>query len=359
MTSDVIDTPPQYVDTNMDTPPQYADRPSNTIPHFTITIAGTPETSVLVAQTLQDAGHSIAQVLCPFPKPVGRKKLLTASLLEQWAQANNISCVHVDKELLQDEEGLKSRLTPSEYLISADFGYLIPGWLLEWPSIAAINLHPSLLPRWRGATPVPMTILHDETQSGIAIIEMLPRFDTGPVITIEPFLIEDQDTTPDVLLRAFALGASRSLSLLPQRAMGAVQSIPQPKSSPTPYARKFTKDDGFIPRELLIEALSLSRQDSVQKTASEQTNEDLSKRVLSSSPPLLEEFGIPSTPRALHNMIRALFPWPGVWTLSNTGKRVRILRSAISTDGLKIHTAQVEGKSAQPFQLDWIESNEH
>ncbi len=132
---------------------------------MTILLAGTPSTTVLVAEALVQAGHTISSVLCPFPKPVGRKKVLTPSEVEGWAQKRSIAVINVDKIALQDKTILND-VQAVDVLVVADFGYLIPAWLLRFPKYGALNIHPSLLPRWRGAAPVPFTLLFGDGESG-------------------------------------------------------------------------------------------------------------------------------------------------------------------------------------------------
>ena len=318
---------------------------------FRCIIAGTPSTSVAVAQAILDSGNFVAGVLCPHPKPVGRKKIVTPSALEQWAIEHSIPAFHVNRETLRDETGFRAQLTNKlqdtpDLLISADFGYLIPAWLLEYPRLIALNIHPSDLPRWRGATPVPFTLLHGEQETKITIIEMSPAFDTGNILLQLPFSIGMMETADQVLLNAFAIAGTSIAQLVDQIDHKSAKPIPQPKESPTPYARKFTKDDGFVPFTC-VQTLFLPNGDQRDdQTAGVITND-------ADRPPLQVEYQIPTTALSIHNMIRALSPWPGVWTtLPNTNNSRLILQSSRyqeKTNTVQLVTGKLEGKTDQSF----------
>lgn len=167
--------------------------------------------------------------------------------------------------------------TKADLIISAAYGQKLPP--------GGLNLHPSLLPAYRGATPVPHQILDGLTQSGITIIKMTADFDAGPIVAQEKVEIKPDDTAPDLLLRCFSAGAKLLIKILPDYLNTKITLIPQ-GNSPTPYCRRFTKQNGFISWEEFLQ----SRQ----------------------SP-------------HLNRKIRALFPWPGVWTTMPNGKTFKLL----------------------------------
>jgi methionyl-tRNA formyltransferase len=293
-------------------------------------LAGTPSTSVLVASAVATAGHEVVGVLCPFPKPVGRKKIVTASQLEQWAVQKNVPIFHVDKDVLQSEK-LKTALPPADALIVADFGYLIPSWLLHHPKYGGINLHPSLLPRWRGATPVPFTLLFGDKETGMSIIQMNEQFDMGAVISQEKIEVLEDDATPVLLERCFEKGATLILEVLKKVETGTVEAIPQPKESPTPMTRKFTKQDGFVPVEVIR---------AVEKGEIVETPQAS----------LLREYRLPQAPTSLINMYRALHPWPGIWSENSKKQRVKILHCSLLSG--KIHIDEIQRESSLPEKID-------
>lgn len=159
-------------------------------------------------------------------------------------------------------------------VISAAYGRKLPP--------GGLNLHPSLLPAYRGATPVPHQILDGITRSGITIIKMAETFDAGPIVAQEPVPVRPEDTALDLLNRCFAAGAKLLVKILPDYLAGKIRLTPQPEKSPTPYCRRFTKQDGFV------------RWDEFKRGVDDKK-------------------------------IRALFPWPGVWTKLPNGKILKLL----------------------------------
>lgn len=296
-----------------------------------ILLAGTPSTAVEVATKLHEAGYIVAGSLCPFPKPVGRKKILTPSELEKWTLAHRMPVQHVDRSYFQNDRTteLESMFGEIDLLVCADFGYLIPAWLLRLPKHGSLNLHPSLLPRWRGATPVPFTLLYGDPSTGITVIQMNEKFDVGGVVAQEVVEVLPDDTTPTLLNRCFQIGARLLVDVLPTYLNGKLKPTAQPKDSQTPVARRFTRDDGFIPIEALEE---LARDGSSTFEV-----------------PLLKEQALPTTTTNAINMIRALTPWPGTWTTLHDGKRMKILTVSKKDDCLILEKIQHEGKAPTTF----------
>ncbi|MDP4030984.1 MAG: formyltransferase family protein [Candidatus Beckwithbacteria bacterium] len=169
---------------------------------------------------------------------------------------------------------LVSNQKQADLIISAAYGQKLPP--------GGLNLHPSLLPAYRGATPVPYQILNNETKSGISIIKMTDQFDAGPIVAQEPVPILPDDTSLDLLKRCFTAGAKLLVKILPDYLNNKITLKPQPNQSPTPYCRRFTKQDGFITWE------------EFKKGADERK-------------------------------IRALYPWPGVWTKIPNNKILKLL----------------------------------
>jgi methionyl-tRNA formyltransferase len=289
-----------------------------------ILLAGTPGRTVIVGEALRAAGHEIVGALAPFPKPVGRKKIITASELEQWARSKHIPVFNVNKEVLNGLE-LPAQLPQADLLVVADFGYLIPGWLLKFPKFGGLNIHPSLLPRWRGTSPVPFTLLFGDTSTGVTIIKMNEQFDKGEIVAQHEIEIAQNDTAPTLLEKGFTAGAELLVEILPDYIEGNIALKPQVTTSPTPLTRKFTKDDGFVPLEAL-------------KATMEGKSSD-------KSAPILAEYYLETNAVGIYRMIRALTPWPGVWTILKDGKRMKILGAKLDTNALVIQKIQIEGKN--------------
>lgn len=291
---------------------------------YTIILAGTPQTTVAVAEALTQAGHTIASVICPFPKPVGRKGVITPSFLERWATQHNIPVVHVDRKIL-NEKAFPGKLPACDLLIVADFGFLIPPPLLSHPTFGALNIHPSLLPKWRGATPVPFTVLFGDKETGVTIIRMNKKFDTGAILAQKAFSVISDETAEVLLNKLFHEASKLLIDILPDYCNGMLAPAVQEPSSPTPYARRLTRDDGHIPFKALRGLVMEGKTDTII--------------------PLLQEYTLPQNAQSVHRMCLALTPWPGVWTVLPSGKRVKILETEISGKHLTLKTVQVEGKT--------------
>lgn len=306
---------------------------------ISVLIAGTPKTTAVVAEALfANENTKIVGVLCPNPKPVGRKQILTPCELEQWAVSKSIPVFHVEKSSFQSP-AFYAALPECDLLIVADFGFLLPPLMLEWPKFGAYNLHPSLLPKWRGAAPVPFTLLFGETETGITVIRMNAKFDQGGVLFTIPSSIGPTETPDELLLRLFSLGAAELSARLQTLLSSSVPIQPQPAESPTPLTRKFSREDGFIPFLTLKAAMNGVQLPRVQN-----------HRVR-----LLDTYKLPLTATSLHHMIRALQPWPGTFTTLPNGKRLKILRSELTKHDLhpklKLLTIQLEGKTPAGFSI--------
>lgn len=295
---------------------------------LTVLLAGTPGTTVIIGEALVAAGHSIVGVLCPFPKPAGRKKIITPSELERWARKKNIQVFHVNKEVLA-QDTFRASLPIVDLLVVADFGYLIPSWLLKHPKLGGLNIHPSLLPRWRGASPVPFTLLFGDKTTGVTVIKMNEEFDKGEIVAQSAIEVAPEDTTPTLLNKGFRAGAQLLVKNLDSYADGTI-SLKQQESSPTPLTRRFTKDDGFVPFSTLQAVMA---------------NQEPAEAVL-----LLESYDLKTSAENITNMVRALTPWPGVWTIRSDGKRVKILQATLENEMLKLLATQVEGQKPESFK---------
>lgn len=303
-----------------------------------ILLAGTPETSVAIAQQFfKSPSCKVVGVLCPNPKLIGRKQVLTPCPLEQWATTHGIPVIHVEKGIFSSPS-FYAKLPTCDLLIVADFGFLIPQLLLDWPKYGAYNLHPSLLPRWRGASPVPFTLLFGDTHTGITVIRMNAKFDQGAVLFSIPSAIDAHESADELLLRLFTLGAEALEKRIPELLQETVYTSPQPMDSPTPLTCKFTREDGYIPF-LTVKAATLA-----------QTIPDTPEYRVE----LLYRYNLPLSAESIHRMIRALYPWPGTWTTLPNGKRLKILEANLSErnpSALRLVQVQLEGKNAAPFDI--------
>lgn len=209
----------------------------------------------------------------------------------------------VKKDLLKTGLNLTQDPVQADLIITACHGQIIPQETLDLLKYGALNIHPSLLPKYRGAAPVPWTLLNQEAITGVTIIKMTNKVDAGPILAQEKIKLNSTDTAEDLLIKLFKLGTKLLIKVLPDYIEHKVTPIKQPTKSPTPYARKLTKNDGFIPWSQFVTALS--------------TNVS-----------------------TLDHQVRALYPWPGVWTKMPNHKIIKLLPKAL---------LQLEGK--QPITL--------
>lgn len=314
-----------------------------------IGICGTTERTVQCAQAVSDAGFTIHWVVTPPPRPMGRKQILTPSPVEIWAQTNTIPVVHVEKSLKTLQSTLENQ-PPIDFLLVVDFGYLVPQWLLDLPKIAPINVHPSALPQYRGSSPAQYALLFGETQSAVCIMRMTAGLDEGPIIRSIPFRVEPHDTAESYYRKAFALASQQLAETLQQYAVDRRES-PQPKISPTPIARRLTREDGFVPYSL-IQRLENGSFEHIMKNMYICTNEAEREKKECLGPVFAE--ALSSHPnltvaQLVENAVRAFSPWPGVWTIVPNYKgrqnvRCKIKRAHMEAGRLAIDERQFEGE---------------
>lgn len=306
------------------------------LPPLTIGLAGTTIHTVHCAAALrQAAGFEIAWVLTPPPQPIGRRQELTPNPVQQWAAEQQLPIIPVTGKLAPE---LQTQLAVQpDVLLVVDFGYLVPRWLLEWPKLAPINIHPSLLPRWRGSSPGQFVLLSGETESAVTIMIMGAGLDTGPLLWQQRFPVDPTWTQTEYYRHSFALAATALPQVLRQLAAGQLTPHPQPAASPTPTARRLAKSDGFIPWKVLAKAARINSVDQ------ENLGADSPAELLVE----LQSFTKADWPTLIAHAVRGLSPWPGVWTLMPTAKgpkRLKILAVSQTPAGhLELTRVQLEG----------------
>jgi methionyl-tRNA formyltransferase len=294
----------------------------------TIVVAGSTARTRLCAESLaEDPRFEITGILTPSPRAIGRQQVVTQNPLHIFAEQQNIPFLLIDKKI---PKPLTFDLRPS-FLLVVDFGYIVPSWLLEWPTIAPVNIHPSDLPKYRGSSPGQFALVFGETESAVTIMQMDEKLDHGPIITKIPFVIDPEWTAPEYYEHAFSLVTDTLTDILCDFAVEK-KSTPQPDDSPSPVARMLKRDDGFVPLATL-EAL-------------------LKEEAPEIPVPFLESYSLATSRQSLYNLWRGLTPWPGLWTtITRDGqeKRMKLLSFHINDDKLYLDTVQVEGKNAVSF----------
>lgn len=208
-----------------------------------IAFAGTPEFAVPALERLAASGASIELVLTQPDRRSGRGRKLTASPVKHAAERLGLSVAQ--PATLRTPELAASWPAAPDVLVVAAYGLLLPQWLLDWPRCACVNVHASLLPRWRGAAPIQHAILAGEAETGVSIMRMEAGLDTGPVYAARPVGI-DPDMTAGRLHDVLAeLGAALLAEVLPGILAGSLVPKPQDDASAT-WAGKIAKADARL-----------------------------------------------------------------------------------------------------------------
>jgi len=255
---------------------------------------GTPDFAVAALNALYDAGHDVIAVYSQPPRPAGRGHKLQLSPVHKRAEELGLSVYHPQSLKKDAQARADFMVLKADVAVVAAYGLILPQDVLDAPAFGCINIHASLLPRWRGAAPIQRAIMAGDTASGVCIMQMEAGLDTGPVLLQDSLPITD-DTTAQSLHDGLAgIGATLIVQTLDQ--LETLTPAPQPEEGVT-YAHMLSKDDGRI---------------DWQKSAVE-----------------------------IERQLRALTPWPGVWTTCR-GERLKVLAVAIeSPDGTQGKPGQI------------------
>jgi len=175
--------------------------------------AGTPAFAATALQAILDAGHGVALVLTQPDRPAGRGMKLAASPVKQLAQQHALP-VYQPRSLRDAESQETIRQTGAELMVVVAYGLILPQTVLDMPRRGCINIHASLLPRWRGAAPIQRAILAGDGETGITIMQMDAGLDTGPVLVRRAIAIAGTDTAATLGERLAALGAEMVVDCL-------------------------------------------------------------------------------------------------------------------------------------------------
>jgi methionyl-tRNA formyltransferase len=202
---------------------------------------GSPVFAVPALQALHQAGHDIACVYSQPPRPAGRGQAVTKSPVQVTAESLGLPVrtpARVRRDTAEHDAFAALRLDAA---VVAAYGLILPGQMLAAPRLGCLNIHASLLPRWRGAAPIQAAILAGDTATGITIMRMEEGLDTGPMLLREAVPITGETTASSLHDALAALGARLILEVL--RTWPA--AVPQPEDGVT-YAAKLTRGDGKL-----------------------------------------------------------------------------------------------------------------
>ena len=203
--------------------------------------AGTPEFAAQALQAIVDAGHEVALVLSQPDRPAGRGMTLQASPVKKLALEKGIE-VFQPLSLKDAAAQEKIAAVGAEVMVVAAYGLILPQAVLDMPRFGCLNIHASLLPRWRGAAPIQRALLAGDAASGVCIMQMEAGLDTGPVLLRGAFPIAPDDTSVTLHDRLAALGAQLIVEALGKLPLPAE---PQPTEGVT-YAHKIEKAEALI-----------------------------------------------------------------------------------------------------------------
>jgi len=209
-----------------------------------LVFAGTPEFARASLQALVDAGHVPVAVYTQPDRPAGRGKKLTASPVKLYAGERGIPVLQ-PATLRSDEAVAELRALEPDLLVVAAYGLILPQVILDVPTHGCLNVHASLLPRWRGAAPIQAAILAGDTATGISLMGMTAGLDCGPVFCAEAIDIGATDTAGELHDRLAALGGRLLVAHLDDIVAGRLEAIAQDDALAT-YAPKIGKHDAEI-----------------------------------------------------------------------------------------------------------------
>lgn len=242
---------------------------------------GTPAFAAASLTRLLESPHEVVGVVTRPDAPAGRGRVMRASAVKDIAVARGLPLMQPlrlkDPQLAAQLESLAP-----DIVVVVAYGRILPEALLELAARGAVNVHASLLPLYRGASPVAHAILHGEKETGVTTMRMIASLDAGDILMQRAIAISDDDTTGTLEERLALLGADLLIETLDALAAGAVHPVPQDHDRAT-WAPTLSKDDGRI------------------------------------------DWSLPA--RELWLRVRAFDPWPGAWTRTPAGRQLRIWRA--------------------------------
>jgi methionyl-tRNA formyltransferase len=221
-----------------------------------VVFAGTPEFAATALAALYEAGHEIVLVLTQPDRPAGRGMQLHASAVKQFATRHHIPVLQpaslkldgkYPDQASQAHEVLKS--TPHDVMVVAAYGLILPESVLSVPPLGCLNIHASLLPRWRGAAPIHRAIEAGDVTTGITIMQMDQGLDTGAMLLIQRIPIESNDTTGSLHDKLATLGGKMIVAALNALVEGKIVAQVQPEQGVN-YAAKISKEESFLDFQL-------------------------------------------------------------------------------------------------------------
>lgn len=209
-----------------------------------IIFAGTPEFAVPSLEALLAAGQDIVAVYTQPDRPAGRGRKLSPSPVKVAALAQGLPVFQ--PPTLRDEAAVADlRALAADLMVVVAYGLLLPQAVLDAPRLGCVNVHASLLPRWRGAAPIQRALLAGDTESGVTIMRMAAGLDTGPAYLLRPLTIAPRETGGSLSDKLARLGAQALVEALPGIANGSLIPVPQDDGQAN-YAHKLAKAEAEV-----------------------------------------------------------------------------------------------------------------
>ena len=209
-----------------------------------IAFLGTSAFAVPALRALVEAGHDVAFVYTRAPRPAGRGQLERKTPVHQLADELGLP-VRTPRTLKNDEEAAAFKALDLDAAVVVSYGHILPRSFLDAPVMGCLNIHGSLLPRWRGAAPIHRAILAGDSETGVTTMRMDEGLDTGPMLLAESTPISAADTAESVHDRLAELGARLIVSTLDGLLRRSIESVVQPTEGVT-YAHKLGKEEGVL-----------------------------------------------------------------------------------------------------------------
>ena len=243
-----------------------------------ILFMGTPDIAAECLKALYAAGHEICGVYTRRDKPVGRKQVLTAPPVKEVALEHGTP-VFQPRTLRDGSEDENIRTLAPELIVVVAYGCILPASVLSIPKHGCINLHVSLLPKYRGSAPVQWSVLNGDPETGVSIMQMDEGLDTGDVLRCERIAIDPEETSGELFDRVTAVGAQVLCQTIP--------AIEQGRLKPVVQDHEHATLDPMLSKEMA-------------------------------------EFHLTDTAEHIHNWVRGMNPWPGAWFVTSGGKKLKV-----------------------------------
>ena len=217
-----------------------------------VIFAGTPEFAAVALAQILAAGHVVPLVLTQPDRPAGRGMKLHASTVKQLAVQHHIpvaqpKSLRLDGKYPDDAAAAQTAIAEAkaDVMVVAAYGLILPQWTLDAPRLGCLNIHASLLPRWRGAAPIHRAIEAGDAQTGVVIMQMDAGLDTGDMLLRDVLDIADDDTTASLHDRLADMGGELVVRALADSQVGQLQPVKQPEAGIT-YANKIEKAEAAV-----------------------------------------------------------------------------------------------------------------